>query len=95
LIEKISKEKTAGQLEIYPLKLNALYPDRTSLHRIERYYALVLFVFFLGLQNDLNKLEAIEAAVIDLDLDIIEEEEITAMISILKTNNLISKLKES
>jgi hypothetical protein len=52
-------------------------------------------VFFLGLQNDLNKLEAIEAAVIDLDLDIIEEEEITAMISILKTNNLISKLKES
>jgi len=95
LIEKISKEKTAGQFQIYPFKLNAIFPGRTSLHRIERYYALVLHVFCLGLQKDLNKLEALESVVVDLDMDIIEEEEIIAMISVLKTSFLISQLQES
>jgi len=88
--ELLSNGKSAPQISGSSVNMSALYSGRTSIHAIERYFGLVLATFVIGLELDLNKIEALGSAIYDFDLSETDEEALEYLISVLKINYLLA-----
>ena len=93
--EQITTNKQFHQIDGYPFKLRTFYPGRQTIHPIERYSALLFYVFALGVEMDINKIEAFGSVINDLYLTEAEESGIGAIILILKVNYLLIHLTKS
>ena len=89
--ELLLNVKSTPQLSGLPVNMSALFSGRSSIHAIERYFGLVLAVFGIGLELDLNKIEALDSVIYDLDLSETEEEALAYFISNLKINFLLAQ----
>ena len=88
--ELLSNGKSAPLLSGSSVNMNALYSGRTSIHAIEMYFGLILAIFVVGLELDLNKIEALGSAIYDFDLSETDEEALEYLISVLKINYLLA-----
>jgi len=88
--ELLSNGKSAPLLSGSSINMSALYSGRSSIHTIEMYFGLILAIFVVGLELDLNKIEALSSAIYDFDLSETDEEALEYLISVLKINYLFA-----
>lgn len=88
--ELLSDGKSAPPLSGASVNMSALYSGRSTIHAIEMHFGLILAIFVVGLELDLNKIEALESAIYDFDLSETNEESLEDLISVLKINYLLA-----
>jgi len=88
--ELLSNGKSAPLFSRSSINMSALYSGRSSIHAIEMYFGLILAIFVVGLELDLNKIEALGSAIYDFDLSETDEEALEYLISVLKINYLLA-----
>ncbi len=88
--ELLSNGKSAPLFSGSSINMSALYSGRSSIHAIEMYFGLILAIFVVGLELDLNKIEALGSAIYDFDLSETDEEALEYLISVLKINYLLA-----
>ena len=89
--ELLSNGKSAPLLSGSSINMSALYSGRSSIHAIEMYFGLILAIFVVGLELDLNKIEALGSAIYDFDLSETDEEALEYLISVLKITFLLAQ----
>jgi hypothetical protein len=89
----ISNHNLKGSPE-YPLKLEIFFPDRETIHPIEKYYFLTMHAFAAAKGNDIDRIEALNSVVGSIDLPETEEEILVTIIAIIKVDYLLSYLKQ-
>lgn len=91
-IEQVTSRKDQHKLPRYPFKLKSFFPDRQTIHPIERFYTLLLFAFATGIEMDINRIEAFSSVIYEFDLLEIEESLLITTISFLKISYLLTHL---
>lgn len=75
-------------------KLKTFFPERETIHPLERYYALMLYAFSIGLELDMSKMEAFTSIVYQLGLPENEELLLINAITVIKIGYLVIHFKE-
>lgn len=70
------------------LTLETLFPNRETIHPIEKYYFLIMHVFIAALKNDLNRIEALYSLVTNIALPEIDEDILEGIVTMIKINYL-------
>ena len=77
-----------------PFKLKTFFPDRETIHPLERYYVLQMYAFLVGMELDINKIQAFTSIVYELDLPENEEVLLSAIITVIQMGYLSNYFKE-
>jgi len=77
-----------------PFNLKTFFPDRETIHPLERYYALQLYAFYTGIDLDINIIQAFTSIVYDLDLPKNEEKLLMTIITTTQLAYLVTYFKE-
>jgi hypothetical protein len=88
--EWLANGNPAKILSREPIIMSKLYSGRSAIHAIERYFGLILAIFEVGLELDLNKIEAFNSVIYDFDLSETDEDALEFLISVLKINYLLA-----
>jgi hypothetical protein len=78
----------------YPFKFETFFPDRTTIHPIERFKFFLLHAFVAAMENDLNKIEAFGSVLGEFDFTETEEEVLDTIMSMFKVNYLLTNLTQ-
>lgn len=90
--EQVTSTRNLKGIQEYPFKLETFFPDRETIHSIEKYYFLTLHAFLTAAENDINRIEAFSSVLGDLDLPEVDEEVLGTIMSMIKVNYLLSYL---
>ncbi len=93
VIEQITNKSDLQEIKENQFKLKTFFPDRETIHSIEKYYFLTMQVFVAAKKNDINRIEALNSVVGNIDIPEIDEEILGAIIALIKVNYLLSYLK--
>jgi hypothetical protein len=85
MIEQMTSDKNKQNTQEYAFKLKTFFRDRQTIHPIEQFYMLVLYAFIIGSQNDINKIEAFDSVLDELNFTETQQEA-------LKTTNWMIKI---
>ena len=90
--ELVTSGKDLQKIPEYPFKFETFFPDRTTIHPIERFKFFLLHAFVAAMENDLNKIEAFGSILGEFDFTETEEEVLDTIISMFKVNYLLTHL---
>jgi len=90
--EQVTTSRNLQAIQEYPFKLKTFFPNRETIHSIEKYHFLTLHTFATAIENDINRIEAFNSVLGDLDLLEVDEEVLRTIISIIKVNYLLAYL---
>ncbi len=88
--EWLANGNPAKILSREPIIMSKLYSGRSAIHAIERYFGLILAIFEVGLELDLNKIEAFNSVIYDFDLSETDEDALECLIAVLKIKYLLA-----
>lgn len=91
--EQVITGKNHKKIPGYPFKLKTLFPDRKTIHPIERFYTLMLYAFVSGTEMDINKIEVFSSVLWEFDLPRNQETMLKTTISLFKINFLITHIR--
>lgn len=90
--EQVTSTRNLKGIQEYPFKLETFFPDRETIHSIEKYYFLTLHAFLTAAENDINRIEAFSSVLGDLELPEVDEKVLGTIMSMIKVNYLLSYL---
>jgi len=93
ITEQVITKRNLQEILENPFKLKAFFPNRETIHPIEKYYFLTMQAFVTAVKNDINRIEAFNSVLGELDLPEIDENVLEAIITLIKINYLLSYLK--
>lgn len=91
-IEQVTSLNNLQKLPGYPFKLKTFFPDRETIHPIERFYTMMLYAFVTGIEMDINKIEAFSSVLYEFDLSEIDKSILLTAISMFKISYLSTHL---
>lgn len=91
--EQVTRKTNLQEIQENSFKLKTFFPDRETIHSIEKYYFLTMHVFAAAAKNDINRIEALNSVVDNLDIPEVDAEVLGAIIMMIKVNYLLSYLK--
>ena len=74
--------------------LETFFPDRENIHPLERFYALMIYAFSIGIELDISKMQAFTTIIYQLGLPENEELLLINAITIIKIGYLVTQFKE-
>jgi hypothetical protein len=93
LIEQVTIKHNLPEIPESQLKLKTIFSDRETIHPIEKYYFLTMHVFVAAAKNDINRIEALNSVINNLNISATDEEALSIIISLIKIDYLLSYLK--
>ncbi len=91
--ELVTSEKDLQKIPEYPFKFETFFPERTTIHPIERFKFFLLHAFVAAMENNLNKIEAFGSVLGEFNFTETEEEVLGTIISMFKVNYLLTHLR--
>ena len=92
--EQVTSTRNIEGIEENQFKLKTFFPDRETIHPLEKHYFLTLHAFVTAVKNEINRIEAFSSVLGDLDLPETDEAVLGTIMSIFKVNYLLSYLKQ-
>lgn len=92
--EQITSTRKIEGIQDNLFRLKTFFPGREAIHPIEKHYFLTLQAFITVVKNDINRIEAFNSVLGDLDLAETDEAMMYTLMSIFKVNYLLSYLKQ-
>jgi len=92
--EQIITKTNGEKIQENQFKLKSFFPNRATIHPIEKYYFLSMQAYLATLTYDINRIEAFSSILGNLNLDEVHETTLNALLLMIKTNYLISYLKD-
>ena len=90
--EQVTTRRNLQEILENPYKLKTFFPNRETIHSIEKYHFLAMHAFVTAVKNDINRIEAFDSVLGYLDLPEVYEEVLGAVIALIKVNYLLSYL---
>jgi hypothetical protein len=90
--EQVTTSHNLQAIQEYPFKLKTFFPNRETIHSIEKYHFLTLHTFVTAVENDINRIEAFNSVLGDLDLPEVDEEVLGTIILMIKVDYLLGYL---
>lgn len=93
-IENVTSLYDQQKLTGTPFKMKSFFPDREIIHPLERYFTMLFYAFYAGIDLDINKIHAFASIVYELDLPKNEEELLMTTINVIQIGYLIKHFQE-
>ncbi|MFA5328764.1 MAG: hypothetical protein WC384_13310 [Prolixibacteraceae bacterium] len=90
--EQAITTRNLKEIPEYPFKFETFFPDRETIHPIEKHLFLTMHAFATANGTDINRIDAFSSVLNDLDLHEVDEEVLRAIITLIKVNYLLSYL---
>jgi hypothetical protein len=93
LIEQVTVKHNLPEIPASQFKLKTIFSDRETIHPIEKYYFLIMHVFVAAAKRDINRIEALNSVINNLNISAIDEKALSIILSMIKIDYLLSYLK--